>query len=183
MHDELGLPEAQIAFEDLQDPYGIAMWPEFKGRDGCRTPMPWNSAAADLGFGSASGATTTRPWLPIAESHRALAVDAQDADAASLLNHYRRLLTWRRGHPALIDGEMELLPAHDQVLAYERRSSGPNGERLLCAFNLSDREATFNLPAGRAVAEVLADSGCTGATLRHRDIAFAPWGVLFAHLD
>jgi glycosidase len=39
--EELGLPEAQLAFEDLQDPYGITMWPEFKGRDGCRTPMPW----------------------------------------------------------------------------------------------------------------------------------------------
>ena len=178
--DELGLPEAEISFEDLRDPYGIAMWPEFKGRDGCRTPMPWNSAAADLGFGSASGATTTRAWLPIAESHRALAVDRQEADAASLLNHYRQLLKWRRGHPALIDGEMDLLPSHDQVLAYERRASG---ERLLCAFNLSDREATFTLPAGRALAEVLADSGATGATLRHRDIAFAPWGVLFARLS
>ena len=41
--EELGLPEADIAFEDLQDPYGITMWPEFKGRDGCRTPMPWQA--------------------------------------------------------------------------------------------------------------------------------------------
>jgi alpha-glucosidase len=39
--EELGLPEAEIAFEDLQDPYGIEFWPEFKGRDGCRTPMVW----------------------------------------------------------------------------------------------------------------------------------------------
>lgn len=48
--DELGLPEAAIAFEDLQDPYGITMWPEYKGRDGCRTPMPWQAKAVDLGF-------------------------------------------------------------------------------------------------------------------------------------
>ena len=39
--EELGLTEADIPFERLQDPYGIAFWPEFKGRDGCRTPMPW----------------------------------------------------------------------------------------------------------------------------------------------
>src|SRR5438045_6208973 len=38
--DELGLRESAIAYEDIQDPYGLAMWPEFKGRDGCRTPMP-----------------------------------------------------------------------------------------------------------------------------------------------
>ncbi len=41
--EELGLPEADVAFEDLQDPYGIEFWPEFKGRDGCRTPMVWDS--------------------------------------------------------------------------------------------------------------------------------------------
>src|SRR5262249_44497213 len=39
--EELGLPEADIALADLQDPYGRAYWPTFKGRDGSRTPMPW----------------------------------------------------------------------------------------------------------------------------------------------
>ena len=43
--EELGLTEADLAFEDLQDPYGIRFWPEFKGRDGCRTPMVWDSQA------------------------------------------------------------------------------------------------------------------------------------------
>ncbi|MCL4166060.1 UNVERIFIED_CONTAM: hypothetical protein GTU68_048018, partial [Idotea baltica] len=28
--EELGLPEADVAFEDLQDPYGITFWPKFK---------------------------------------------------------------------------------------------------------------------------------------------------------
>src|SRR5690606_34169622 len=40
--EELGLPEAEVPFEALQDPYGVAFWPNFKGRDGCRTPMPWD---------------------------------------------------------------------------------------------------------------------------------------------
>ena len=39
--EELGLPEAEVGFDDLRDPYGIEFWPEFKGRDGCRTPMVW----------------------------------------------------------------------------------------------------------------------------------------------
>ena len=171
--DELGLPEAQIAFEDLQDPYGIAMWPEFKGRDGCRTPMPWDASAPELGFGS------ERPWLPVAESHRALAVDRQEADAGSLLNHYRRLLAWRRTQPALLHGAMDLLPVHAQVLAYVR---GHEGRRVLCAFNLSEREATLPLPAGLALAEVLADSGARGVTVQGERLQFEPWGVLFARL-
>ena len=41
--EELGLPEADLAFDDLRDPYGIEFWPEFKGRDGCRTPMVWDA--------------------------------------------------------------------------------------------------------------------------------------------
>ena len=172
--DELGLPEAEIAFEDLQDPYGITMWPEFKGRDGCRTPMAWESADAQLGFGS------DRPWLPVAESHRALAVDRQEADAGSLLHHYRRLLAWRRTQPALIHGAMDLLPVHEQVLAYVRSH---DGRRVLCAFNVSERAASLALPASTGVASALADSGATGATVRGSTIEFAPWGVLFARLD
>jgi alpha-glucosidase len=173
--DELGLPEAEIAFEDLQDPYGIAMWPEFKGRDGCRTPMPWDSAAADLGFGSGA----RRPWLPLAPTHRALAVDRQRADPGSLLHHYRRLLAWRRAHPALVGGDMALLPVHEQVLAFVR-SDGT--ERVLCAFNLGESNAVLALPAGMHVGEVLADSGATGATVQPDGIRFEPWGVLFARL-
>ena len=43
--EELGLTEAELAFADLRDPFGIAFWPEFRGRDGSRTPMPWRAAA------------------------------------------------------------------------------------------------------------------------------------------
>ena len=58
--EELGLTEADIAFEDLQDPYGIEFWPEFKGRDGCRTPMVWQAGAVNAGF-----STAEKTWLPV----------------------------------------------------------------------------------------------------------------------
>jgi alpha-glucosidase len=48
--EELGLTEADLAFEDLVDPYGIRFWPSFKGRDGCRTPMVWESGLPYAGF-------------------------------------------------------------------------------------------------------------------------------------
>jgi alpha-glucosidase len=130
--DELGLPEADVAFEDLQDPYGIAMWPEFKGRDGCRTPFPWSAQAADLGFSSAP--KPAKPWLPVAESHRALAVDRQSDQPNSLLAYYREFLAWRRSQPAILHGDQTLLPAHDQVFAFVRQHEG---QRVLCAFNMS----------------------------------------------
>ena len=179
--DELGLPEADIAFEDLQDPYGIAMWPDYKGRDGCRTPMAWEADAADLGFGAAG--STVKPWLPVAESHRALAADRQRGQAGSVYETYRALLAWRRGVPALIHGDMTLLAVHPQVLAYVREH---DGERVLCAFNLSDAAVRWSPAAADGAAvrigPVLAGSGVHGAAVKGDVVAFEPWGVLFARL-
>lgn len=177
--DELGLPEADIAFEDLKDPYGIAMWPDFKGRDGCRTPMPWSSKAPDLGF-SPDPATAQKPWLPIAEPHRTLAVDLQGNAPDSLLNLYRTLLRWRKAQPALMQGEMRLLPEDSQVLAFVRSCPA---QCILCLFNLSDRPASWTIPADYNGFKVLPECGLTGAARNGDHVELAPWSGLFAQLD
>jgi alpha-glucosidase len=177
--DELGLPEVSIAFEDLQDPYGITMWPEFKGRDGCRTPMPWISKASDLGF-SPVGKAAAKPWLPIAETHRTLAADAQEASPDSLLQFYRRLLQWRKTQPTILHGDMQLLPVDAQVFAFVRAT---DAQRVLCVFNFSNRPASYALPADCHAATVLTESGLTGATLKGGSVDLAPWGGLFAQLN
>ena len=66
--EELGLPEATIPFEQIQDPWGKYLYPLWQGRDGCRTPMPWQAGAPQAGF------TTGTPWLPIPAAHAELAV-------------------------------------------------------------------------------------------------------------
>jgi alpha-glucosidase len=124
--EELGLEEAEIAFEDLRDPYGIRFWPGFKGRDGARTPMVWQHDAANAGF------TVGKPWLPIPDTHRARAVNAQNSDKNSVLNHYRSVLDLRKQHPALVSGCIRFLDAEGDVLAFIREGGG---ERLLCVFN------------------------------------------------
>ena len=98
--EELGLPEADIPFERLVDPYGIAFWPKFKGRDGCRTPMVWDHDSENAGF------STVEPWLPISEAHKRLAVSQQTGDKNSLLEHYRRFLTFRTGCQPLTKGAL-----------------------------------------------------------------------------
>ncbi len=168
--EELGLPEASIAFEDLQDPYGITMWPEFKGRDGCRTPMPWQSLADHAGF------STGKPWLPVAPEHQGLSVEQQSTDEDSTLAHFRRLLHWRRDQPALIHGDMALQPVHQQVLAYVRSSPG---QRMLCAFNFSAQTVEWHLPAGWEAAGLHARCGATGAHLQGSVLRMAPWGFAF----
>ncbi|MDO4904343.1 MAG: alpha-glucosidase family protein [Lautropia sp.] len=167
--DELGLPEADLAFEDLQDPYGITMWPEYKGRDGCRTPFPWAKDAPQAGFSSAE-----KSWLPVPDEHRRLAVDQQENQADSMLNFYRRLLHWRRQQPALVKGEIRLMPANRQILAYQRKHPE---QTLLCVFNFSGKKATLELPAAwKKDAFIEEDSGVQGARISRGRVVLAPYG-------
>lgn len=163
--EELGLTEAYVAFEDLQDPYGIRFWPRFKGRDGCRTPMPWTSDFPHGGFSSG------KPWLPMAPEHLPRAVAVQEGDEGSLLAFYRRMLAFRRARPMLAKGSMTLLRAEDGVLAFVRAH---DGRRLLCAFNLTDRPQPFDLPPGDWQADPLAPwPGSPGAPLPPQSALFA----------
>ncbi len=132
--EELGLPQVDIAYADLQDPEAIANWPLTLSRDGARTPMPWAADAENLGFGSG------RPWLPAGESHRALAVDRQERDPASLLAYTRRILALRDSHPALRSGSLTIVEASEAILAFDRDT---DGERLRCVFNLTNAAQQF----------------------------------------
>ncbi|MCX5579157.1 alpha-glucosidase family protein [Kaistia terrae] len=137
--EELGLTEADVAYEDLQDPYGIRFWPEYKGRDGCRTPMVWESNGAYAGFSSA------KPWLPVPPEHIAKAVNRETSDRSSVLAQYRQMIAFRRAHPALRDGSIEFVDAPGDVLAFVREDGG---EKILCVFNLGSSGASFAVPAG-----------------------------------
>jgi len=137
--EELGLEEADVAFEDLTDPYGIRFWPAYKGRDGCRTPMVWEYNAPNAGF------STGKPWLPVPEAQRLRAVDTQGA--GSVLAAYRDFLTFRNAHDVLRNGSITFLPTKGEMLAFIRES---DDEKLLFVFNLA-REAT-SWPAPEGVA-------------------------------
>ncbi len=142
--EELGLPEAELSFEDLRDPYGIRFWPAFKGRDGCRTPMAWDVDKPLAGFSEGNKA-----WLPVPPEHQALAVNGQENDESSVLNHYRRTLAFRKQHPVLLDGDMTFLETNADLLAFVREKAG---ERLLFVFNLTRSPQDFPLPATMATA-------------------------------
>lgn len=129
--EELGLTEADIKFEELQDPYGIQFWPSFKGRDGCRTPMVWESEKNHAGF------TSAKPWLPISTTHSQIAVSEQEKDVASLLVHYKEVLRFRSKHPALSKGSIRFLDNVEGALIFERTLGDTT---ILVAINMSDRE-------------------------------------------
>jgi alpha-glucosidase len=168
--EELGLPEAEVPFDRLQDPYGRNYWPDFKGRDGCRTPMPWTSAGANAGFSRASAT-----WLPIPEEHRRLAVDLQEGDPHSLLQTCRHLLHRRKIHASLRHGALILQDAPEPIVAFERRAGE---ESILCVFNLSGEAAEFQPEASALKPLAGAEAATDGASVR-----LPPYGTYFARKE
>lgn len=137
--EELGLGEAYVPYEQLQDPYGKRFWPKFKGRDGCRTPLPWEAARLHAGFSEAD------PWLPVAVEHAGQAVDAQEAQEGSPLQFYRSFIAFRKAHPPLAKGDLSELEADESAVRFVRSHEG---QRVACLFNLSDSPRDMALTPG-----------------------------------
>lgn len=160
--EELGLGETEMEFGELTDPPGIAHWPDYKGRDGCRTPMPWDNGNDYNGF------STAKPWLPIKEPQAKLNVTDQAQDPQAPLAFYREMLAFRKERPVLQDAEMRFFDTDEPVLAYLR---GTGVDALACVLNLSPapvvvRVAGLQLAAGapEQAAELAGDALTLGAS-------------------
>jgi alpha-glucosidase len=101
--------------------------------------MPWIADNANGGF------TDAHPWLPVAVEHLRCAVAEQERDANSTLAFYRAMLAFRRAHPTLVKGEMEILAADRDTITFLRRHDGAT---LFCAFNLSGKAQPLEFPPG-----------------------------------
>lgn len=141
--EELGLTQAEIPFERLRDPEAIANWPLTLGRDGARTPMPWENKSPYAGF------STAEPWLPIPPDHIASAVSEQDGQADSVLTIARELIALRRSSPILRGGAFQPVELPPPLLAFDR--VGETGGRLRCIFNLTDKVQDCALLASGAL--------------------------------
>jgi len=172
--EELGLTEAQLPYEALQDPYGIAFWPQFKGRDGCRTPMPWNDADAHAGF------SRGMPWLPVPPEHRVLAVNRQDADPHSVLNGFRAFMHWRQSQPALRWGDIAFIDTAEPVLAFTRRLAG---QTVLVVFNLADMAIDIRLPAMLGGLRALDGHGLLQGSFDGGRLQLPGYGAWFASVE
>ena len=171
--EELGLTEADIAHHQLQDPYGITFWPIFKGRDGCRTPMPWNDDANWGGF------SETETWLPVPPEHRQRAVALQDNDKDSVLNSYRTFIQWRKQQRVLREGDIKFLSAPKDVLMFERSL---DDKKLLAVFNFAAQPQTVDL-SNMALGEVITEHGFAASTLKDSELTLNSYGVFFAKLN
>lgn len=131
-------------------------------RDNARTPMQW-SEDANAGF------TTGTPWLPVNTNYRTINVAAEETDAGSVLNYYRRLTAVRKSpeyREVFTYGEF--VPAYedsDTVMAYYRVDEK---QRVLVAANFGKEPVTLTLnhPAKRVIISNRDQNGCPDQSLR-----------------
>ena len=141
--EELGQSETEMEYHELTDPQGIQFWPADKGRDGCRTPMVWDSNSSNGGF-----STANNTWLPIKEPQLLRAASSEDAK--DIINAYRSLLKLRKEYPELITGTTRFIDCPEPILAFTRNDA------VLCVFNLSKNTVTYECP--NLVTELFAES-------------------------
>ncbi|WP_174842709.1 glycoside hydrolase family 13 protein [Spirosoma rhododendri] len=115
-------------------------------RDNGRTPMQWDNSA-NAGF------TTGTPWLSVNPNYPTVNVATEEADPASCLHYFRKMVRLRRENDVLIYGQYALLDAaNPQVYAYTRTWEG---RRLLVLLNFSAEPATATIDLDLSRATVL----------------------------
>lgn len=136
--EELGLPDPQLEFEELQDPWAKAFWPDFVGRDGARIPFPWSASDKHGGF---SDAETV--WLKARPEYAAMSAAVQLDDKKSVLSFARDFISWR-GRQVILRVGSEFMGPRDEapLISWYRQHEG---KEWLFAVNFSEDPAFLSL--------------------------------------
>lgn len=143
---ELGMSDLPLRFDQIVDPVGKRIYRTMRGyhapkwlarrmalrltRDYARTPMQWDDTA-NAGFSEAQ-----KTWLPVNPNYTDVSVAAEDDDAVSVLNYYRRLIALRKSSLVLQDGSIQFIDDKKYVLSYLRNLGD---DSVLIVANLSHR--------------------------------------------
>jgi oligo-1,6-glucosidase/alpha-glucosidase len=155
--DELALPDGDFPFKNALDSLAHPYWWMSKAiaksldlyinRDGCRTPMQWNSDTH-------AGFSETSPWLPVHADHPSCNVEKLSEDKNSILNFHRALLKLRNESRCLREGKLELISdnlskdivAYDRSLESNPENNTENEKNLRVVMNYSKQSQSIDIP-------------------------------------
>jgi len=171
--DELGMPQVDIRPDQVRDPFERNLPGIGVGRDGCRTPMQWDSTLS-------AGFSTGEPWLPLSRHFASENVATERQDTVSMLSLYRALIALRRARPELALGAYKPVSAEGDLLVFERTHEG---QRSLVALNFGRDPVSYTAEGlrghmllstsmdrqGEVVDERLALRGCEGLVVTSLD--------------
>ncbi len=105
-----------------------------RSRDNSRTPMQWDDTE-NAGF------TNGKPWLKLDGRYREINVQREQANADSILSHYKKLIQLRKQEPIITEGLFKRLDdQHPEVFAYARIT---DAETLIIVSNFSSGQTAF----------------------------------------
>lgn len=130
--EELGLGDGVVRAGGQQDPFAVRNPGAVNGRDGCRTPMPWDGTAYN-------GFSTSAPWIDSEPRSVEETVAGQRSDPHALVHRYRELLAARRRQPDLWQATAEWIETGDTSVVVVRRGSA------VVVANLADRRTSVRL--------------------------------------
>jgi alpha-glucosidase len=151
--DEIAMMDVAIAPTQVRDPLEKNIPGRGLGRDGCRTPMRWDSTTH-------AGFSSVEPWLPLGDARDQHNVVSQRGDNTSIFRLYRRLMDLRRKRPALSLGSYGSVRADGNLLVFTRKHGR---ERLLVALNFGGTPVAAEC-VGRVLVSSAADRA--GETVR-----------------
>ena len=107
----------------------------FSCRDNGRTPFQWDSSF-NAGF------TTGTPWIKVNPNYSTINAAAQEKDANSCLNYFRKLTKLRKENPALVYGKYIILDkTNPDAYCYTREWEG---KKFLVLLNFRSTPVTIN---------------------------------------
>lgn len=106
-------------------------------RDSARTPVQWNSEK-NAGF------TTGEPWFYVNRNYKKINVASQEEDPNSILNFYRKCLTYRKEHEVILWGKYKEYDRPNPDLYVYTRSYKEQKVLIVCSF--SKYLVKFTLP-------------------------------------
>jgi alpha-glucosidase len=146
--DEIAMKEVSIAPAQVRDPFEKNIPGRGLGRDGCRTPMRWDSTTH-------AGFSSVEPWLPLGGALDQDNVVAQRGDNTSMYRLCRRLIDLRRKRAALLFGSYGTVLADGNLLAFTRELGR---ERILIALNFGGEPTAASLASGELAGRLLVSS-------------------------
>ncbi|XP_043260144.1 alpha-glucosidase-like [Colletes gigas] len=116
--DEIGMPDAEISWEDTKDPLGCVAGKEgYKStsRDPARTPFQWDRSKA-AGF-----STNSSTWLPINKNYKTVNLAIERRDTFSYFHYYKALAKLKKT-PIVQTGTLDTKLINANVLAIARET-------------------------------------------------------------
>jgi alpha-glucosidase len=146
-------------------------------RDKNRTPLQWNTSP-NAGF-SPAGVTT---WLPVNPNYKqGINVAEQQSDPASTLSFYKKMLRFRKGVPALIEGEY--IPLKEKSRSYLAFLRKGKKQTCLVVLNYSDKNLKLDLQeAGAKTKVIFTNKDRRGKSNELAHLNVLPYEILIAEI-